>query len=71
VKKRCGWSDRRRLVGFGRVLEFLQFYPDLVGVEVVELVEDVQGVLPGGAGRVGAAGGVVGVAEGGEDDGFL
>jgi hypothetical protein len=38
---------------------------------VVEVVKDVQGVLPGVAGGGGIAGGVVGVAEVGEGVGFV
>jgi len=34
-------------------------------------VEDVEGLLPGAAGLGGVAGGVVGVAEVGESDGFV
>jgi hypothetical protein len=42
----------------------------LVGVGVVELVEDGQGLLPSAAGGVGMVGGVVGIADTGEDLGF-
>jgi len=38
---------------------------------VVELVEDGQRLLPGGTGGFGVAGGVVGVAEVDEEDGFF
>ena len=44
---------------------------EAVGVGVVELGEDVQGVLPGGAGGGGVAAGVVSVTEVGEGGGFL
>jgi hypothetical protein len=47
-----------------------EFAADLVGVGVVDVVEDGQGLLPGLAGGVVVAGAVVGVAEVAEDGGF-
>jgi len=44
---------------------------DLVGVGVAELVEDGQGVMPGGAGGVEVTGGVLGISEVGEGGGFV
>jgi hypothetical protein len=52
------------------VVEGGEFGADLLGVGVVEVVEDGQCVLPGGAGRVRVAGGLAGVAEAGEGSGF-
>lgn len=45
--------------------------PDLVGVRVLELLEDGQRLSPCLAGGAGSAGGVVGVAEVREDVGLL
>src|SRR5215475_2548260 len=53
------------------LVEVPEFAADGVGVGVVEVGEDVQGVGPGGAGGGGVAGSVVGVAEMGEGGGFL
>jgi hypothetical protein len=58
----CGWG--------GRSVRLLEFGAELVGVGVVELVEDDQGVLPGLVCGLGIAGGVVRVAEPGECVGF-
>src|SRR5215813_3935414 len=64
-------SLARCLVGMGGGVEGGEFGADLLGVGVVELVEDGQGLLPGVAGGLGVAGGVVGVAEVGEEFGFV
>jgi hypothetical protein len=48
-----------------------EFGTDLVGVGVVEVVEDGQGLLPGLVVGVGVAAGVVGVAEVDEGGGFV
>jgi hypothetical protein len=52
------------------LVEFVELDADLVGVGVVELLEDGQGLLPRGAGWVRVAGGVVGVTDVGEHLGF-
>jgi hypothetical protein len=44
---------------------------DLFGVGVVEVVEDGQRLLPGVAGGLRVSGGVVGVAEVGQDGGLV
>jgi hypothetical protein len=48
----------------------VKFGADGVGVGVVELVKDGQGLLPGVVGGPGVAGGVVGVAEVAQGGGF-
>lgn len=53
-----------------RVAVFLQLGADLVRVGVGEFVEDLQGVLPGVAGGLRVAGGVISVAKVGESAGF-
>lgn len=53
-----------------RLVELADGGAELVGVGVVEFVEDAQSVLPGGSGGVGIGGGVVCVAEMGEGGGF-
>ncbi len=55
----------------GRLVEVMEFGAHLIGVGVVEFVEDVLRVSPGVTGCAGVAGGVVGVAEVGEDFGFV
>src|SRR5262249_40667940 len=55
----------------GAWLRAWSFARTVLGVGVVEVGEDVQGVLPSIAGGVGVAGGVVGIAEPGEKVGFL
>src|SRR5262249_50636735 len=71
---RSGGNGRlpaRRLVGMGGGVDGGEFGADLVGVGVLEFVEDGQGLLPGTAGGVGISGIVVGVAEVGEGGGFV
>jgi hypothetical protein len=53
------------------VVKVVEFGPYLFGVRVAKFVEDGQGGLPGVAGAVLVAGGLVGVAEAGEGDGFF
>src|SRR5262249_61204831 len=62
--RRPGWQYRGE--GWGG-----EFGADLVGVGVVEVVEDGEGLLPGVVGGVVVAGGVVGVAEVGVGVGFV
>jgi hypothetical protein len=57
------------VVPAGAGVEAGEFGADVVGVGVVEVGEDGQGMLPGVAAGVEVAGGVVGVAEVGEDGG--
>ena len=59
LSDRSALSRRVRLGGF---VETVEFGADLVGVGVVELIEDVQGPPPGVAGCVEVVGGMVGVA---------
>src|SRR5439155_10510145 len=62
----------RRARGSGRwLVEVVEFGADGVGVGVVELVEDGQGLLPRSTGGGGVAGSMVGVTEVGESVGFL
>lgn len=51
--------------------EHLDFGADLAGVRMVEFVEDVDGVLPGGAGQIRVAGRLMGVTEVSERFGLL
>src|SRR6185437_16748777 len=45
--------------------------PDVLGAGVVQVLEDVQGLPPGLAGRLGLARGQVGVAEPGQREGLV
>src|SRR5215475_6061394 len=55
----------------GLGLEGGEFDAELVGVGMVEVVEDAQGLPPGAVGGLGAAGGEVGLAEASEGIGFF
>jgi hypothetical protein len=63
-------TPSRWLIGMGGGVEGSELGADLVGVGVVEVVEDGQGLLPGVASGLGVAGGVVGVAKAGEGFGL-
>src|SRR6266480_1994269 len=52
------------------VIELVQSGADLGGLGVAEVAEGVERMLPGAASRIDVAGGVMGVAEGGERVGF-
>jgi hypothetical protein len=71
------WDQSRLLAGAGAggwgwgLVEGDEFGVDGLGVGVVEVGEDGQGVGPGCAGGVEVAGGVRGVAEAGEGGGFV
>src|SRR3954453_3888765 len=63
-------SPGRSVEAGGGGLEVVELVADEVGVGVGQLVEDVEGLPPGGVGGVGVAGGGGGVAELGEGVGL-
>lgn len=68
---RCAYRIGNRRAGAARAGLPGEFGADLIGVGVAQVVEDVQGLLPGSPGVLLVTGRITGVAEVGEDLGFV